>query len=457
MNIISARHFVRLKPFDSSTEDGRSNERYRLAAISILTSILSRALSMAVMVMSVRLTIPYLGVERFGIWMTVASFAGLLTFLDLGVGNALTNHVAKRAALDSKELLRQTISGGLAFVALIGIFMGAVLWIVAAFIPWSALIKLNNPNLLSEARAAAMCFSVLFGINIFTTSLQRIFAGLQQAFVSNLVASVGSVIAGIGIWMAATTKSDIPILLTIMLGSQSIASIVLIVILVRRRLVSLKGILRQLRTEVPYLYRTGGLFFVLQIGTMVGWGADSLIISSTLGVAQVAIYSITQRLFQFVSQPLGMMNAPLWGSYADAHARGEKKFLRKTFKNSLVITLMVSAVAGCLVLIYHKNLVGLWTGGAVEPQFAVASAFFVWTMLETLGNSIGIFLNGCNVVREQVVTVVVLTCIAIPVKIYFIHIYGIVGMLSSYALTYFIVVVFMYAIFYRKSIEEKIK
>jgi len=44
--------------------------------------------------------------------MTIASFVGMLTFLDLGVGNALTNKVAEAAAQDNAESLRRTISGG---------------------------------------------------------------------------------------------------------------------------------------------------------------------------------------------------------------------------------------------------------------------------------------------------------------------------------------------------------
>ena len=128
MKISSLPRFLRLAPFDTASEQGRSDERYRLAALSILGSILSRAASVVLMLLSVSLTIPYLGLERFGLWMTIASMAGILTFLDLGVGNALINHLAQRSSKNNLDLLSQTISGGLGFLAIIGFIVGFLLF-----------------------------------------------------------------------------------------------------------------------------------------------------------------------------------------------------------------------------------------------------------------------------------------------------------------------------------------
>ena len=59
--------YLRRQSFDRSTEDGRTAERYRLAAWATLANVGSRGAAMAVMVLSVSLTIPYLGAPRFGV------------------------------------------------------------------------------------------------------------------------------------------------------------------------------------------------------------------------------------------------------------------------------------------------------------------------------------------------------------------------------------------------------
>jgi O-antigen/teichoic acid export membrane protein len=173
-------HYLRFSAFDVSTENGRASERYRLAAWAVLANVASKGAAMAVMVLSVSLTIPYLGAQRFGIWMTVASFAGMLTFLGLGVGNALTNHVASRSAQSDVAMLRRAISGGLGLLLMIGCVVGAGLWLLAAWLPWAKLIKVDDALLLLEAQSAAKLFALLFGLNLFTTGIQSVFAGLQR-------------------------------------------------------------------------------------------------------------------------------------------------------------------------------------------------------------------------------------------------------------------------------------
>ena len=73
---------VRLKPFDTSTQEGRSQERYRRAALTMLSSLAARSVSILTVLISVPLTLGYLGVERYGLWMTISSVIAMLVFAD---------------------------------------------------------------------------------------------------------------------------------------------------------------------------------------------------------------------------------------------------------------------------------------------------------------------------------------------------------------------------------------
>ena len=456
MNLAILRRNLSLVPFDTRTEQGRTDERYRLATLSILTNVLSRAIGVVTMLMSVSLTIPYLGIERFGVWMTVASLAGLLTFLDLGVGNALTNRVAHRAAAENVGLLRQTISGGLAFLALIGLGMGLLLCLIAANLPWNMLVKVDQPTLLLEMRLAAMCFALLFGLHIFTNGIQRVFAGMQQAYWGHLATAFGSLLACFGLWFAAASHEEIPVLLTVMLGSQSATSLLLLGLLFVRRQFTFVGIIGFAKLESSHLLRAGGLFFILQIGTMVGWGADSLLIAGTLGATQVAIFSVVQRLFQFATQPLSIINAPLWGAYADAHVRHDKKFIKKTLKKSMLFTLTAATFISMFLLLLHPWLIEKWTHGKIVVPISLATIYAAWVILDACGNAFAMFLNACNIIRQQIITIIILIMISLPIKIISMKYYGTSGMILSYLTIYFIVVLTMYGVRYKEIIKENI-
>ena len=45
-------------------------------------------------------------------------------------------------------------------------------------------------------------------------------------------------------------------------------------------------------------------------------------------------------MFMLVTGPLSMVNAPLWGGYADAYARGDFGYIRKTLHRSLLLTFL---------------------------------------------------------------------------------------------------------------------
>lgn len=447
-------HYLRFNAFDVSTEDGRASERYRLAAWTILANAASKSAAMAVMVLSVSLTIPYLGAQRFGIWMTIASFAGMLTFLGLGVGNALTNHVASCASRSDAALLRRAISGGLGLLLMIGLVVGAVLWLLAAWLPWAKLIKVDDVLLLLEAQSAAKLFALLFGLNLFTTGIQSVFAGLQRSFEVYLVSALGSLASLLALWLAAQAQAGLPVLLAATLGTQSLSILLLLGVLVRRKLLALGGINLAIRQETSGLIRIGGLFFILQVGTMIGWGADALIISSALGPTAVAVYSIAQRLFQFVTQPLAMMNSPLWGAYADAHAKGDVAFIRRTLRASMLLTLGVSMLGVTILFFNSEWLLHYWTGGNVLVPMLLLGLVALWTVLESCGVAFAMFLNGVQVVKQQVIVVSIFCVFVLPLKIWGVNSVGLIAIplatMTVYALTH----IYFYGFVYYPKIKS---
>ena len=56
MRVLKAISYVRLKPFDVQTEQGRADEHYRVAALSILANVLSRVFAVFLTILGVSLT-----------------------------------------------------------------------------------------------------------------------------------------------------------------------------------------------------------------------------------------------------------------------------------------------------------------------------------------------------------------------------------------------------------------
>jgi O-antigen/teichoic acid export membrane protein len=456
LGLIQLLSLLRSNSFDVKTEAGRRNERYRLAAISIAANILSKSSAILLVLLSVSLTVDYLDLEQFSIWMLVLSFITMLSFLDLGIGNALTNHVAQRAVEDNKKILRNTISGGLGILGLIGISIGAVLLAISALTPWNLLFPEDKVGLVLELKSAAICFSVIFGLNIFTTGLQKIFLGLQKAYIAHLVNALGTILSCLALWIATHHQQNITVLLAAVFGTQTVISIALLFILVKESLFSSVGISQHVKMEFPFLYKNAGFFLVLQLGAIVGWGADNIIISGVLGITQVAIYAIAQRLFQFVAQPFSLVNAPLWSAYADADARGDRLFIGRTLKRSLILTFLGTMLLSLVIFLLNRWIIKIWTHGEIRVPFELIIACGVWTVIEATGNAFAMFLNGTGIVKKQMIVVCIFIILVLPLKIILAFYMGLPGIPVATIIIYIIVNAYFYGYLYYREIKQKI-
>jgi len=400
------------------------------------------------LIVSVPLTLSYLGNERFGVWMTISSLAGLLAFLDFGIGNGLLNRVAHSAADAKRERLPQVITNGLLLLSIVGVLVGAALLAVSYVIPWGSLIKVGDPALVSEIRASANTFAVVFGLSLPFLGLQRVFLGLQEGFLVHAATSIASIIS-LGLLLVVTSRQGaIPELIWVTIGVQAIAPIVLFPLLLRRRLLAPCSLL-QFRNDGSALLRTGGVFFVLQLGTMVAWGSDSLIVSSMLGASQVAILAVTYRLFQFVTQPLAMVTNPLWAGYADAAARKDSKYIRQTLKTSMVWSFSIALIGAVIVLAFHRWLIAHWTSNSVEVPVFLAMGYAAWSVLDATGNAFAMFLNGLGILRPQLIVVLLFCLVAIPLKIVLVSQIGVVGIILATLISYVLTVALPYITFLR--------
>lgn len=455
--IIAPVRYLKLNPFDIATAQGRSQERYRLAAWAILANFVSAGLGLIALVITVPLTLPYLGEERFGVWMTVSSLAGMLSFMDFGVGNGLINRVAAATAKDDPAHLRFVISHGLMVLLAIGGLVGLAFALLSTIMPWERVIKISDSAAAEEARYAISIFVFIFAVSIPLNGLQKIFQGLQLTWQAHIVRGMGSVLSLVLVYFLTQEKAGVPGLLLATYGVQTAMPLMLVFQLLNKNLLGIpRPDGRNWLTETKSLVGLGGLFLVLQIGTIIGWGSDALIVSSILGAATVTKLAVVQRLFQFVTVPLAIMNAPLWSAYADARARGDRHFIASTLKRSLIVSAIVAGLLSMMLVTLSSPIFKVWTGEVTEIPNTLILLYGIWVVLEASGNAFSMFLNGVEEITAQVITVLLFCAIALPLKFYLLPIYGVGGAVLATIIAYLLAVVMPYAIVFRGRLHRNL-
>lgn len=443
---------ARLRPFDTSTAEGRALERRRRAGLTIIANFVARVASFSVITLASRLALESMGVVRFGIWMTIAGFIALLNFLDFGIGNGLIGPIARSSEDDASSDQARLITMGLAATLVVGLISGALLTMGAVSIPLDWLFHgIAGPDL-AEARSALWVFAVLLGISLPLQTINRVFVGMQRAYVTHVLSIITSL--GMAALLLAMRHKNLTIVdyVFVTFGSLQLPGLLSLIVLIAERKI-LPGTLRGTRlAEYRPLFAVGAAFLALQAGALIGWGCDQILVSVMRGPAEAGVYAIAVRIFMLASIPLYIANAPMWAVYAHAIERGDMHDVRKGLRLSLLGSL-AGAGALCLAIVIAGPMVwNVFSGGHIPYASTLMIAFALWTVIDCTANALAMFLNGAHIIRPQLLTVGVFVVLAIPIKIAVIGRYGIAAIPLVTVAIYLLTLAVVYTVSLRAAI-----
>jgi O-antigen/teichoic acid export membrane protein len=382
----------------------RSRERYRRVALSAVAAAFSRGANLITMLISVPLALHYLGNEQFGVFATLVAITAMLGFADLGLGNGLVNAVADATGRDDLLAARRSVSTAFALLTGLAIALGGGFAALYRHVDWSGVLNASTPAAAHEAAPAVAALVACMLINLPFGIVQRVQVGLQEGYRASAWNGVGAPL-GLGLmavaislhlglaWMVAATTGGL------VLGSVTNFAVFF---LHKRR--DLRPAIREFDlVAAERLLGAGVGFFVLQLGVVVTFQTDAIVLARILGPTAVTTYSVPFRLFLFVPLALGLVLAPLWPAYGEALARGDRDWVRRTLVRSLQLTVIVSVTASVTLALAAPALVHLWVGHGVSPTGSLVVAFATFAVVISVSNAISMFLNGTQVIRLQAV------------------------------------------------------
>ncbi|MHB8458930.1 MAG: oligosaccharide flippase family protein [Candidatus Limnocylindrales bacterium] len=431
------RRILRLAPFDTATEEGRSKERFRRASLSAATSAAAKGIALVTTAVSVPLTLGYLGSDRFGVWMTLSALIALLGFTDLGIGNSLLNGVAHAAGRDDRTLIRANVSSGIAMLLAVAVGSGLLFAAVYDHIPWAQVFNVGSAAALDEAGPAAAVLVACFLVAMPAGAFQQVRLGLQQGYVNSIFVGVGN-IGGLALVMwAIQMRLGLPWLVLAMAGAPLIATLVNGFALLARS-PWLRPTLHDVNfVVVRSLLRVGLLFLVLQLAMAVAFTSNSIIIAAMIGPSAVADYAVVSKLFMIPTLLVGFALGPLWPAYGEALSRGDVEWVRRTFGRSVRLSLSVAGLGSATLVVIGLPVIALWVGtSSVRPSFGLVLAIGIWTTLGAVGNAVAMLLNGAQVVRFQVVTAVLMATANILLSVALTSRIGVAGVVWGSIIAY---------------------
>lgn len=432
-------------PYDPSTEDGRARSRQQRIALSAATAALAKVISVATALISVPLTLQYLGAERYGMWMTMSSFIALLSFADLGIGNGLLSSVATAHGRDDKHEIRSLISSAYLLLSAIGLLILLGFAAVYRLVPWHRIFNVHTELARQEAGPAmamlVLCLALAMPISI----VQRVQMGLQSGFLSNIWQCMSSLFGLIAVIVSAETHAPLFVLVLGFMGAPLLANALnsLIYFLFLKPELSPTFSLTS-HHHVRSITGTGLLFLILQIVSAASYSSNAIVIAQMLGAQQVAEYAVPEKLFALIGTVLAMMLAPLWPAYSEAIARGDRAWVRATLMRSTTIAVGVATLGSVLLVLFGSQIITIWLNHPFPMARDLLLSFGVWKIIEAAGNALAMFLNGARIVKTQVVIAVLTGASALTLKIYLAGKLGISGVNWAMSASFFAIALIPY-------------
>jgi len=433
----------------------RREERNRRAALTSGTAVVARGVQIATSLITIPLTVHYLGNERFGLWMAISSILAMANFADFGIGNGVLNTVAEASGKDDFDRIRAAISSGFAILSLIALLLFVLLASSFGWISWASVFRVTSPQARVEAAPALLIFACCFILNIPLDIVQRTQLGLQQGFRTNFWQICGSLLGLAGVISAVLLHAGLPVLVAALAGAPVVATALnwfhffLISrpdLLPRYQFVS--------KDVISSIANFGTLFFVLQLVVAVSFSADSFIVARTLGSATVPDYAIPQRMFSLISVLVAMLVTPLWPAYAEAISRDDIAWVRRTLGRSLRLVLIFASVASVTLLLTAHRIMEWWVGPSVKAPWLLLLGLAVWTVVECCGGTVAMFLNGAGIMRFQIIVASVFGVACLAAKVYFTLRFGIVAVPWATFLTYVPIVGIATAVFVPRALRN---
>lgn len=420
---------IRLTPYDTSTEYGRSKERYRLIALSSLTSLFAKLITSLLGLITVPLTINYLGKEQFGLWMIVSSLIVWMQLADFGVSNGLTNAISEANGKDDKQSAQAYVSTSIAVLTAISIVLIIPLTIIAFLLPWETILKLPSVDLSILASRCFFIAGIAFTVNIPLSVFSRIFIAYQRSYIPNLMQILSAIISLIGILIAIKLNLGLVILVLLLSVAPITSNILMFIILksklpwccFKRSMIRMDAWKRVAQSSIP--------LFGYQICSMFITNFVNIVIARLGSLDMVADYNILFKVYLVIFMVGSSCSASFYPAIREAYEKGEILWVRSSIRKLIIWRLTPVLLLALPMIFFGDKLIKLWIKQGLSHQNGMVGwiFFLLCLLIYSLFSSMSEIMMGLDDINAQTIALLISTVLTIISYYILIPEYGVMG------------------------------
>jgi O-antigen/teichoic acid export membrane protein len=402
-----------------------------------LANLGSRGIAVLAGLVTVPLTVGYLGAECYGVWMTMGSVLSWINVADLGLGNGLTNALARSQVEGRPERARAYVSAAFWTLSGIAAVIGIVAWLVWPWLDWAWLFNVRSPEARAQVGPAAAVALALFLVGFPFSIVNKVHAALQEGALASWWSATASVLSLLALVAVTRQAHSLGWLVFAASGALLLATLANGAWLFGWHKRWLRPSLFALRRETSAeLAGTGSLYFTIQIATLLLFQTDNVIIARWLGPEQVTPYNVAWRLFSYTTLLQIVVFPYLWPAYAEAFARRDLAWIRRTFRLNAWAAVVAGLLLSLPLVLAGRPLIRAWAGESAVPPASLLLWMAAWSVVYGGMSAVACLLNGSGQVRGLTVSASLTAVTNLALSILFARRFGLPGVMAGTVVAY---------------------
>ncbi len=399
-------------------------ERTQQIKKNIIASFILKGGNIVISFILIPLTINYVNPTQYGIWITLGSIVNWFSFFDIGFGNGLRNKIAEANALNQPQDANRYISTTYAALTIISVIVFLVFFVANHFINWNLILNIS-PGILNNLQQIALIFFACFCVQFVTQIINIVLVAFHSPSRVSLISFFGQLISLIVIYiLTLKTKGSLQNLVLVLAGVPLIVQFLASLwyyntdyrdFLPRFRFINFK--------YAKEILKIGGLFFIIQIGALILYETDNIVITQVFGPRDVTVFNIAYKLFFVVVMVSTIIMNPFWSAFTEAFSKNNFEWIKTTIRK-MYYYLAAACLMSLLLFLVSPVIYKIWVGKQIKVPVLLS-----FTMaLQVIGHCWLIincfFLNGIGKIRLQVYLYIICMIINIPLSIFLCRITG---------------------------------
>lgn len=405
----------------------KGNKRTLNAKRNIIYSFFIKGISIGISLLMVPITIDYLDPSMYGVWLTLSSILSWIVFFDIGFSQGLRNRFAEAIAKNDYEKARSYVSTTYFALSLIVLTILILALIINHYINWCDVLNVNS-SYNSELRNVFNILLIFFCLQMILKIITTVMLADQKTALASSVDTLGQFFNLVIIFiLTKTTSGSLKYLATAISVTPCIVLLIFSIICYSKRYHRVRPSYRYVNfSDAKSIINLGGRFFIIQVSQILVFQCTNVIISHLEGPENVTIYNVTYKYFSVFNMLMTILITPFWSAFTEAYAKDDYAWMINIYRK---LTKMWFLIAGLIILflIISPWIFTIWLNNQVEVPFVISAALALYTLLASLGGISITLLNGIGKVSVQMYIHLFFAIITIPILIYTIKNYELLG------------------------------